>query len=358
MMFFCAVALTATTAYGQLDQWPSPEVEQIYKQAHDYLTMGNLKDAIVTYKQTILLAPDKMVLYRDLGKAYYLSGDYANAEKTLQPLLQSSEVDAQSYQIMSTCLREEKHIKESKSTLQHGLNKFPTSGLLFHDMGLLYADEDDKEAALKAWLDGIKNDPAYHMNYYEAAKAYMGTDNVTWGLLYGEIFLNIEHETPRANEMRKMLLDGYKVMFDNIATNDIPQFGKTKKPDMINSFTDAMHGVYTKLTPVISDGITTENLTMVRTRFLMDWFSAYGDKYPFSLFAYQDQLLRNGFFDIYNEWLFAKAESPQEYTAWTKFHQNAIPQFQAWQSRHALQPVAADFYNDKKVDGLFSKKRK
>ena len=74
-----------------------------------------------------------------------------------------------------------------------------------------------------------------------------------------------------------------------------------------NGFEEAVFNTFIKLSPVVADGITTENLTMVRTRFLMDWYQQkYNEKYPFTLFSRQDRMTRDGYFDIYNQWMFGK----------------------------------------------------
>jgi len=346
-------------AKAQDNTWPSPEVEQMYEQGRSYLTSGNLQQAIIVYEQAIQLAPDKMVLYRDLGKAYYLSGKYTEAEKTLDPLLKSTEADAQSYQVMAACLNAAGEKKKAKATLQRGIEHFPKDGLLYHDMGKIYEDENETVYALESWLDGIHYDPTYHVNYYEAARTYMNSNKVIWAILYGEIFVNIEHETPRAMETRKMLLDAYKSLFYKIPTGEVPQFGKVKRIEdaTATSFEDAVHTTYMKLSPVVSDGITAESLAMLRIRFLMEWFSTYSNRYPFSLFTYQDNMLRNGYFDIYNEWLLAKADNAQEYDSWNKFHTGVMTQFQTWQAQNPLHPEVTDFYNDKKVDDIFPKKK-
>ncbi len=354
------VALVLFTSFqvkAQTD-WPTPEVKDMYDQARDFLSKGYLQQAIITYQHAIQLAPDKLVLYRDLGKAYYLSGNYKDAQATLEPILKSNEADDQTYQVMASCLKAENDTKKAKTILERGIAHFPHSGILYHDLGKIYDDGNEEVYALQTWLDGIEKDPAYHVNYYEAARTYMNTDKIVWAIIYGEIFVNIEQQTPRSNETRKMLVDAYTKLFYNISTGNVPKFGQVKSLDEAHSFEEAVKNTLLKLSPIISDGINTENLIMVRTRFLMDWYAQYADRYPFTLFTYQDNMLRNGFFDIYNEWLFAKAQNEQEYTAWNKFHEGAMTQFEAWKAQHPFKPVADDFYNNKKVEDIFTKPKK
>lgn len=340
------------------ERWPSPEVEQMYAHAREYALAGDLKDAITTYKQAILLAPAKTVLYKELGRCQYLSADYSEAEHTLSGLFTSKDADAECYQLLAASQAAGQKRKEARRTLKNGISLFPASGLLYGESGKEYADENKREDALNAWLDGIEQDPAFAQNYYEAALAYLSTETVLWGLIYAEEFLDMKHDTSKDDAVKNKLYTGYRKMFDNIVANDVPEYGHTRpKPDA-KTFEDAVMKIYTALTPVVSDGITTETLTMVRTRFLMEWFSQYGNKYPFSLFSYHDDLVRSGHFDIYNEWLFGNAESRVQYDAWNQFHEGDIARFLQWQAGHAFSPAARQFYNSRDMEGLFAKKKK
>ena len=131
-------------------------------------------------------------------------------------------------------------------------------------------------------------------------------------------------------------------MCDDIASSVTTKLGEHATQP--STFLDAVEKTYLALTPVVSDGITTENLTMVRTRFLMDWFDKYAGKYPYSLFSYQDYLVKNGLFDIYNEWLFGQAESVVEYNAWKQFHTGEMEFFMEKRQSNSLHPQKSDAY--------------
>ncbi len=330
-------------AFAQ-DAWPSPEVAQMYHHAQDYVALGNYKDAIITYRQAIALAPAKFVLYKELGKTLYLSGNYKDAVQTLQPLTEKPEADAACFQLLAESRRMLNEIKNAHTAVNKGLSRFPASGLLYNEQGALYELEQYHERALDSWQQGIQKDPSFAPNYAAAAKACFASGDAIWGLLYGEIYLNISTDTAGHEELKMMLFTGYKTMFDNIA-DEATEPGITRKQKNTRPFETIIKETYLSLTPVVSDGITTENLTMVRTRFIMDWMRKYGKTHPFSLFSYQDYLIRNGLFDIYNEWLFGKAESPAEYKAWNEFHPVEIDIFLQKKKEHPLLPVAADAYN-------------
>ncbi len=334
----------------------SPEWEQMYTNAKRDLDHGNLEDAIVTYRQAIQLAPGNIILYKGLGKALYLNGKFKEAEQILTQLINETVTDEEFYRLLAASQTAQNETKSATVTLKKGLARFPGSGLLYHELGKQYNNKPG--AALNALLDGILKEPGYPENYYEAARVYLSSDKVFWGLLYGEIFLYMEHDTTGDDELKRMLFKGYKTMYGNLSQDALPEYGKAANKSPATTFEDAVMQVYSLLTPVISDGITTGNLTMIRTRFLMDWFPAYGDKYPFSLFSYEDNLVRSGHFDICNQWMFGKAENAPQYEAWNNFHEGDVARFLKWKAANKLHPLSNDFYNNRNMDELFNKKNK
>ena len=296
------------------------------------------------------------MLHRELAQAYYVAKGYEEALATLEPIVKQGKADAETYKIMGQSYMAMKDSKRAQKILRDGLTALPEAGTLYHQMGLMYEENGEQVYALETWLDGIQKDPGYHLNYYEAARTYMNTNKYVWAVLYGEMFVNIEQQTRRANDTRAMMLEAYRKMFSTLATGDIPKYGSGKKQGPAN-FEQAVYDTYMKLSPIMSDGISTENLTMLRIRFIMDWTANYADKYPFSLFARNDDMIRSGYFDIYNQWLFGKAENAQQYEAWSKFHAEALPGLQTWLDRNRYIPVEKDFYNDKIVEGIFEKKK-
>lgn len=342
---------------AQETNWPSPEVQQMYEQAKNYQSTGATKQAIVLLQQAIQLAPNIMILHRDLAQGYNVLGQYDEAYKTVEPIITQNDADEQTYYIATTALLAMGEKKKTRKTLDKGIKIFSHSGFLYHELGRYYEAEVEMEYALDSWLKGIEEDPAYHLNYYEAARMYSITKRQLWAVLYGEIFINMERQTPRSVETRKLVLEGYTKMFASIGTGDVPRFGEYKYANDDLNFEDAVMKIFMQLAPVVADGMTAENLTMLRTRFIMEWMNTYNAKFPFSLFTYQERMMRDGQFDAYNQWLFGNAENTAQFNSWQQFHPNAIPAFNSWTAQNLFYNTSADAYNSKKFSGLFSKKK-
>lgn len=356
LLLLCLVAAKQVAA--QDVKWPSPEVEALYKSAQASLASGQFTQAVASYQQAIALAPGQAILYRDLANAYLLSGNYSRAEHTITPLIDNDRADPQSYAIASAIQTALKADKKARRLLEKGLERYPNSGFLQHELGKYYEEQNDEQAALKAWLEGISIDPGYHINYYDAARAYMQTTEPVWAIIYGEIFVNLERYTPRSGETRKLLLAAYRRLYATPDASEVPRFGRGLSDAPPGSFEQAVSQTLLHLAPVMTDGISTENLIMLRSRFTMDWMATYAAKYPFTLFRYWDDLLRGGHFDAYNQWLFGRAENTAQYEAWVKFHAEAVPAYETYYTQHPMQPTAADAYNHAVLKGIFIKTQK
>lgn len=353
----CAIFLTPVSAQDEV--WPSPEVEQLYQKGKISLSKGYFEEAILLFRQAAQLAPGVAVLYRDLGQALLLARKPGEAVAAIMPIIERGSADEQTYQIAAAALTASGNTKKARTALEQGLKRYPGSGLLYHESGKTHERNGDLKKALAAWLSGIERDPGFHLNYYNAATSLARLDQPLWALLYGEIFINMERQTPRSNEVRALLIDSYRKLFVQIGSQPGAGFGsvaqnRTAPP----GFEQAAMQTFISLSPVVSDGISIENLVMLRTRFAMEWARSYASRFPHSLFVYHDRMLREGRFEAYNQWLLGKAADESQHQTWIQFHKAAIPDFEQWAQTNKLQLSASDYYTLADLDRLFRKKRK
>lgn len=160
-------------------------------------------------------------------------------------------------------------------------------------------------------------------------------------------------------EVRRLLMAAYSKIFSTIGTAYIPKYnsGNNASISLNVDFEKAVMKTFLLLAPVMSDGVTTENLTMLRTRFVLEWMENYAAKYPFSLFSYHDKLLRDGQFEAYNQWLFGKAENVALSNSWNQFNPDALAGVTAWMQQNEYHPTSADFYNTKEIGSLFPRRK-
>ena len=101
-----------------------------------------------------------------------------------------------------------------------------------------------------------------------------------------------------------------------------------------------------KQSGVAAQGINAETLTMIRTRFILDWSVTNKSKFPYKLFEYQQQLLQEGLFDAYNQWIFGSSENLAAYQNWTLTHKEDYNAFTSFQRGRIFKvPVGQGYRN-------------
>lgn len=154
------------------------------------------------------------------------------------------------------------------------------------------------------------------------------------------MFLNIEPAGARTPEMKQLLFDAYKKYYNTAQSGtDV----KKEKSDFIKQYTKILNNQ----SALASSGITTASLSMIRTRFILEWFASNNDKMPFRLFEYQRQLLKDGMFDAYNQWLFGPAENLATYKNWTDNHVSEYKAFDQLQKSRMFKPAPGEYYSRK-----------
>lgn len=307
---------------------------ELTETARKFTRQGDYGNAILVLNRAVAQNPKNLDIQRELALNYYLQRDFKTARTIITPLVDKKESDVMTFQVAANIFKGAQDIKELEKLYKKGLKKFPDSGPLNAEYGeLLYAKKDFN--AIKYWEKGIAADPSYPMNYYHAAKYYYLTQEKILGLLFAETFINLESYTSRTLEMKNILLDGYKKLF---AQAQLGTAG-AKRP-----FSDAVLEVFQKQAGVVMQGVQTETLSMVRTRFILQWFYDYGTKYPYKLFEYQQQLLRAGLFEAYNQWIFTAASNLTQYQNWQQTHAEEAEKFALFQQSVLFKVPDNQFY--------------
>ena len=285
------------------------DAAELHETARAFMRQGDYSNAILVLNRAIKLDAKDIEIAKDLGLNYYFAKDFNKALDIYKPILDRADADDQCFQIAGDIYLAMDNTKDCEKVYRRGLKQFPKSGALYNELGeLLWAQKD--YSAIKQWEKGIESDPGFSKNYYNACKYYYFSTDKTWGILYGEIFLNIEPSSKFSPEIKNILLESYKKLFDDTdSENEKNNPGK-------NSFIQAFLQTMNKESGLAASGINAESLTMIRVRFVLDWFTDFGNKFPFRLFELQRQLLQEGMFDAYNQWIFTAAQNLPAYQNW------------------------------------------
>ena len=309
---------------------------ELRETARSFLQQADYANAVLVLNRAAQMEPTNIEIAKDLSLAYYFQKDNLKALETIKPLLDREDADDQCYQIAGNIYTQLEQLKEVEKIYRKGIKKFPDSGPMHNELGeLLWAQKDYE--AIKMWEKGIEVDPGYSKNYYNASKYYYLTTDKVWSILYGEIFINIEPVGNRTPEIKTILLESYKKLF---AEADISKAGKQP-----TAFETAFLQTMNKQSTVAAAGINTESLTMIRARFILDWHQTFSDKYPFRMFEQHRQLLQEGMFEAYNQWVFGPVQNLAAYQIWTSVNATEYNEFMRFQKGRVFKIPAGQYYH-------------
>ncbi len=297
-------------------------------------------NAILVLNRALQQDKNNLDFQKDLIQCFYYKRDYDKAIEGIKNIINRDDADVMTFQLAGNVYKALEDPKECEKIYKQGLKKFPKSGPLYSEYGeLLWSQKDF--SAIESWEKGIEIDPAYGGNYYNAALFYFYTKDKVWSLVYGEIFVNMESLSQRGAAMKELLFKGYKEKL--FVETDLLKNEEKNKSAFAKAFLETMN----KQTVLVSKGVTTSSLTMVRTRFILDWYENYGTRFPHRLFDYLQQLLREGMFDAYNQWLFGTVENLAAYDSWTKTHADEYKNFTAFQKSRIFRLPPGQYYQAK-----------
>jgi len=334
MKIFLSLLLICSVTFTAIAQ---DDVKTLQENARTFMRSGDFDNAIVILTRALQKEPKNLELNKDMAMSYLFKRDFVKALEGVKVMVDRDDADVETYQIAGNVYKSLEMAKECEKMYKTALKKFPKSGPLYSEYGELLWNVKDF-SAIQQWETGIKADPAYSGNYYNAALFYFYAKDKVWSLIYGEIFVNMESLSERGAAMKQLLLQGYKEKL--FADADLMKGEEKNKSEFAKSFLQGM----SKQSSLANKGITTETLTMIRTRFILDWYASNATRYPFRLFDYQRQLLSEGMFEAYNQWLFGPSENLAAYDNWTKTHADEYNGFSAFQKTRIFKMPPNQYY--------------
>jgi tetratricopeptide (TPR) repeat protein len=312
-------------------------VESIRKQATTSAQQQDFPGAIQILEQGLQQYPDNLELLKDEAYIAFLGRDYQHALKIGKAITDRDDADVQSFQILGLTYKAIADYKEADKMYKSALKKFPNSGVLYSEYGDMYTQYDNKRDAITQWEKGISADPNYSSNYYYAAKYYAGNNNIFWSCIYGEIFVNMESLTKRTSEIKELLLNNYKDLLGN--KSNIENL-KTSGNDFEKAVATSMSGAM----ETESGDVSPEMITAFRARFLLNWANTNATSYPYKLFDFHLQLMRDGLFDAYNQWLFGPIINKNKYDNWVYTHDEEMQSFTQFQRNVLFKMPPEQYY--------------
>ncbi len=329
--------------------------------------------------------PNHSLFRYEQGYILMVQEKYGEAAKVFSEILDAPDATGQYYAMLGNAYDLNGEPEKAVETYRDGIKKYPDSGPLHLELGVMQAKLEDYDAAVATWEQGLTVAPDHPSNYYHAARMYMQSPFRGWGILYGEIFLNLEPATQRSEEIRAMLWHAYNDAIklesgvieeegDALSTTEtgveffvnafhveaptdstflvgLPYFYETTSMAPLLGLTFAMIGGDDKESDAEEKGgsysllredgmLTLRALHEFRLMFLAIWQEGEGaESYDLTLFRYQQELVDAGLFEAYNYLLMVNEETAEEMTAWMKENPDDLKRLVAWIGDHPY-PIA------------------
>ncbi len=315
--------------------------------AIELMDNGNPGDAIKLLEEAKTLDPTNFEYDYEIGYAFYIKEDYKKALKCFEKVMEYDNITDQCYQMLGNLFDMNGKPDQALRTYDKGLELFPGSGKLYLEKGNVYWNQQKYGDALPFYEKGIEEDPAFPSNYYRAALIYLNSEEEVWGMIYGEIFMNLIRNSTRTAEISKMLFDTYKsqiqftsdtsfsVSFSRgaaISINDLSNPDQLKLPFGIGAYEPAL------MMAVIGEKtIDINSLDRIRTRFVENYYSnKTNEKFPNILFDYHKIIVDSGYFEAYNHWILMKGDE-EAFFEWKTNNNEKWESFIKWFTNNALE---------------------
>lgn len=338
--------LFAFPAFAQTDR-----VQELIQEGITLMDNGELDASIAKLQEARKLDPKNNLVLYEIGLAHYLKADYQKALEITAPLVKGKKAFDQAFQLRGNSYDMLGDPTKAIKTYEEGLKKFPNSGPLYLEAGVVLLKTNTPDKALTYFEKGIEMAPRHPSNYYWAAKLFLDSDEEVWGMLYGEIFRNLEPNSARSSEISKLLYDTYKseIKFISDTTASV-SFSKSNVMGFnskTSSFNLPFGTMSYEMTMAVSVAgkkqIDLPSLHQIRTSFVENFYgNDINKRFDNLLFQWHQTLQDAGHFEAYNYWLLSAGDE-ETFNTWVEQHEQQFQAFADWYTQDRF-PVSPQSY--------------
>jgi len=327
--------------YGQPVQ-NTEQAKGLLKTAIQEMDKGEIQKAKNLLIRAQRLDSQSLIYPYELAHCDFLTRHYKKAVSLLLPLINHSGVTDHVYHLLGESYEHSGNKKSAEETFKQGTEKFPSSGLLFFGLGQLYLSDKKYDEALTNFENGIKADPSFPENYYWASKVHSSLDDKLWGIMYAEIYINMEGVTGKSEELGGIIYDvfknGIKFSGDSVIV-EVADEDPTGK-NFEREFEKQLELSAEKFNKPIS--IAT--LYKIREDIINEWSkSGEIEKFSNTLFNWHKLLISKGYFEPYHYWLL-KQGNAEEFEEYLEKKSGLYNEFVDWISKNNLIPSQNNYF--------------
>jgi tetratricopeptide (TPR) repeat protein len=330
-------------------QGTSDKVKELVGKAISTMDEGNTEEARDLLEEAKKLDPDNPLYDYEIAYSYNIDKNYKKVIKICKSLMKHEDQFPEVYQMMGNAYDYDGNPKKAIQTYEKGLEMFPNAGNLYLERGNMEMVKEEVNEALNYYVEGTLRDPMFASNYYWCAVLYLGSNNEYLGMIYGEIFMNLERNSKRTAEISTYLYDTYQSEITlegdtsasvSFASNqmEIAVSGDDSEEaanDLLEQLLSASYGnmVY-EMTLILSIVGETEinlaSLDRIRTKFLSNYYNnEKHEKYPNALFEFQKTIEEAGHMRAYNYWVLSQGDK-SGFSEWVEANKEEWEAFLDW----------------------------
>lgn len=193
------------------------DLDSLVDNAIEKMESGNLDESKSILEKVLVISPDHYEANYEMAYLLTMNRQYEEALRFLAIIKNSVKKNDRYYQLLGSVYDFIGDSEKAIYSYKEGLGHFPESGRLHVELGMMYHKSNDLMKALELYENGIIADPMFPSNYFYAGLVLMNSSEPVWGLMYGEIFMNLEPHTDRSKTMSKYM---YEVLTSNTTITD------------------------------------------------------------------------------------------------------------------------------------------
>jgi tetratricopeptide (TPR) repeat protein len=300
---------------------------------------GKFEDALKLLNEAQNLDPQDYNYPYEVAYVYMAQKEYKKALKEIKKVTTYKDINDQVYQMLGNVYDVMGDSASALRSYDEGLKLFPKSGKLYLEKGNVYWGCKAYGTALPFYEQGIVVEPKFPSNYYRATRIYCGSSNPVWGMIYGEIFMNLERNSKRTAEISKLLFDTYKEhitfkskseMSVSFCHSMVMKINNDPDPKNVKLPFCMIYEPTLLMSIAMEKKIDMKSLDHIRTEFVKQYFQMNNNKtYPNILFDYQNQILQANHLEAYNHWILMKGDE-DGFNSWEKHNQDEWNSFLKW----------------------------
>lgn len=351
LVMVLAVATTASVCFAdESERRLDRNIDTLVAAAIKLMDSGRYEESRSLLRQVRTMAPQNVMAVYEYGFSYRLEGIADSAIKYYR--LASEMPGTLPFYVAAygSLLDESKDTLEAQRVFNQGIERYPNSFHLYHERGVLNLRLGHTDSAIADFQKAIEVNPEYAPSYLRCAEAQFEIgENTFWGMIEGEIFMNLEPESERSRDFALRLAKVYNenIKIDNgkVAVSFCKDASQKEDGAIVHyskSRFEVPYGLNGYEMPIAyaasaEKELTPVSLVTIRLRFLalydnLKVDSTYG---PNVLFDYQRKVRDAGHELPYNVWIMERAV-PELAKRYIAKYQKEWDAFNVWRKDNPL----------------------